>query len=385
MLYLYLGSPRPQRRFAASPSAVLRRRSSGRASSSTAWSTAPCRGPRSTTSSSSAATWSGSTRSAGSSTSRCTGSATAAPVASPPMRVVHWSSLLRSCSAYEAYLREHHDRIDPEGVVRYLVLDADFPRAIRFCVARCLRVAPRRSPAATTTATAPRPSACSAGSTASCATSTSTRSSPGASAAFLDGIQDACNRSATRSTRRTSSPDPTRADRPVRRRRTEGSPCCSASSHETQAHATPTPVAETVFEVRMAPPSDEDQTTLGYRLRTTPQAPVTSYRDGFGNRVDLFNIATPYQRAGRPGDQLSSGPTAAPASDRLAEVRLARPTARSPIEALEFLQPSPLVDRCAGARRLRRRAAPAAGARWSTSLERLMAARPRAARSTRRR
>src|SRR5919107_3630077 len=55
------------------------------------------------------------------------------------------------------------------------------------------------------------------------------------------------------------------------------------------------PVAETIFEVLMAPPSDEDQTALGYRLRTTPQAPVTSYRDGFGNRVDLFNIASPYQ------------------------------------------------------------------------------------------
>jgi uncharacterized alpha-E superfamily protein len=59
------------------------------------------------------------------------------PVAEPPLRVVHWSSLLRSCSAYEAYLREHHDRIDPETVVHYLVLDPHFPRAIRFCVARC--------------------------------------------------------------------------------------------------------------------------------------------------------------------------------------------------------------------------------------------------------
>ena len=36
------------------------------------------------------------------------------------------------------------------------------------------------------------------------------------------------------------------------------------------------PVSETVFEVRMAPPSDEDQTNLGYRLRITPSAPVTS-------------------------------------------------------------------------------------------------------------
>jgi uncharacterized alpha-E superfamily protein len=61
----------------------------------------------------------------------------AGAVADPPMGIVHWSSLLRSCSAYEGYLREHHERIDPEGVVRYLVLDADFPRAMRFCVARC--------------------------------------------------------------------------------------------------------------------------------------------------------------------------------------------------------------------------------------------------------
>src|SRR5580704_17226510 len=54
------------------------------------------------------------------------------------------------------------------------------------------------------------------------------------------------------------------------------------------------PVSETVFEVRMAPPSGEDQTNLGYRLRITPGAPVTVYRDGFGNRVDLFNILSSY-------------------------------------------------------------------------------------------
>ncbi len=53
------------------------------------------------------------------------------------LRPVHWSSLLRSCSAYDAYLRTYRERVDPEGVVRYLVLDADFPRAMRFCVARC--------------------------------------------------------------------------------------------------------------------------------------------------------------------------------------------------------------------------------------------------------
>jgi transglutaminase-like putative cysteine protease len=64
--------------------------------------------------------------------------------------------------------------------------------------------------------------------------------------------------------------------------------------HETKLAYTE-PVSETVFEVRMAPPSDEDQTNLGYQLRTMPATPVTVYRDGFGNRVDLFNILTPYR------------------------------------------------------------------------------------------
>lgn len=63
--------------------------------------------------------------------------------------------------------------------------------------------------------------------------------------------------------------------------------------HETKLNYSE-PVSETVFEVRMSPPSDENQTNLGYRLKITPSAPVTINRDGFGNRVDLFNILTPY-------------------------------------------------------------------------------------------
>jgi uncharacterized alpha-E superfamily protein len=55
----------------------------------------------------------------------------------PPLRLVHWTSLLQSCSAYDAYLRMFQDAIDPQNVVRYLVLDPDFPRAVRFCVTRC--------------------------------------------------------------------------------------------------------------------------------------------------------------------------------------------------------------------------------------------------------
>jgi uncharacterized alpha-E superfamily protein len=54
----------------------------------------------------------------------------------PALRGVHLTSLLRSCSAYEAYLKTYQDRLHPRTVVHYLVLDAYFPRAVRFCIAR---------------------------------------------------------------------------------------------------------------------------------------------------------------------------------------------------------------------------------------------------------
>jgi uncharacterized alpha-E superfamily protein len=55
----------------------------------------------------------------------------------PPMQLIRWTGLLRSCSAYGAYLRVERDRVEPVGVIRFLVLNPDFPRAVRFCVARC--------------------------------------------------------------------------------------------------------------------------------------------------------------------------------------------------------------------------------------------------------
>jgi transglutaminase-like putative cysteine protease len=113
-------------------------------------------------------------------------------------------------------------------------------------------------------------------------------------------------------------------------------------SHETKLSYT-SPVAETVFEVRMAPPTDDDQTNLGYRLRTTPQATVTPFRDGMGNRVDMFNVTKPYQQLvilatsyvrthRRPGPSRLQGLT------RLGEGEVG-------IDAIELLQPSPLVDK----------------------------------------
>jgi uncharacterized alpha-E superfamily protein len=55
----------------------------------------------------------------------------------PAMELVRWTGLLRSCSAYGSYLRVERDRVEPLGVIRFLILNPDFPRAIRFCVTRC--------------------------------------------------------------------------------------------------------------------------------------------------------------------------------------------------------------------------------------------------------
>ena len=112
--------------------------------------------------------------------------------------------------------------------------------------------------------------------------------------------------------------------------------------HETKLTYT-APVTETVLEVRMSPPSDEDQTNLGYRLRITPSAPVTSYRDGEGNRVDLFNLMTPYRELTIRATTIVRTHRR-PVSERLAGVEWPGdgPVA---VEALEYLSPSHLVNR----------------------------------------
>jgi transglutaminase-like putative cysteine protease len=100
-------------------------------------------------------------------------------------------------------------------------------------------------------------------------------------------------------------------------------------------------VTESVIKVRMAPMSGEYQTLMSYRLRLTPLAPITSFRDGFGNRVDLFNVLPPHpevviaatsfvQTHRRPGVERLAGmnwPHEGPVD----------------LEAVEYLRPSSLV------------------------------------------
>ncbi len=48
-----------------------------------------------------------------------------------PFDDIQWAAVLRSASAFEMY-RKHHGRISPQGVVEFLLLDREFPRAIHF-------------------------------------------------------------------------------------------------------------------------------------------------------------------------------------------------------------------------------------------------------------
>lgn len=47
---------------------------------------------------------------------------------------IGWIALLKSASAYEMYRKRGLHRITPVGVAEFLILDQEFPRALRFCL-----------------------------------------------------------------------------------------------------------------------------------------------------------------------------------------------------------------------------------------------------------
>ncbi|HEY3442463.1 MAG TPA: alpha-E domain-containing protein [Paludibaculum sp.] len=50
-----------------------------------------------------------------------------------PIDDIHWSAVLKSVSGFEMY-RKKYGRLIPRDIVAFLVLDKEFPRAIRYCV-----------------------------------------------------------------------------------------------------------------------------------------------------------------------------------------------------------------------------------------------------------
>jgi uncharacterized alpha-E superfamily protein len=52
---------------------------------------------------------------------------------------IQWMALLKSASAYEMYRKRGGHRLSPNAIAEFLILDAEFPRSIRFCVSRVER------------------------------------------------------------------------------------------------------------------------------------------------------------------------------------------------------------------------------------------------------
>jgi uncharacterized alpha-E superfamily protein len=56
----------------------------------------------------------------------------------PGVGVVLWPSLLRACSALEPFMKASGGVVRGPRVAEFLLLDREFPRSVRFCVARAL-------------------------------------------------------------------------------------------------------------------------------------------------------------------------------------------------------------------------------------------------------
>jgi uncharacterized alpha-E superfamily protein len=48
--------------------------------------------------------------------------------------IIQWMAVLKSCSALEAFRKIYLSRIDPENILRFLMLDRTFPRSINFSI-----------------------------------------------------------------------------------------------------------------------------------------------------------------------------------------------------------------------------------------------------------
>lgn len=55
-----------------------------------------------------------------------------------PISTLQWGAVLKNCAAYEAYQRLYISRVEPERVVEFLLVNADFPHSVRFCLARLM-------------------------------------------------------------------------------------------------------------------------------------------------------------------------------------------------------------------------------------------------------
>lgn len=59
--------------------------------------------------------------------------------ADPPILTLEWAGVLKSANAYEAYQRATANRVEPDRVIEFLLLDTACPRSVRFCLEEALK------------------------------------------------------------------------------------------------------------------------------------------------------------------------------------------------------------------------------------------------------
>ena len=59
-----------------------------------------------------------------------------------------WLSLLRACSGFDAFMRQHQGRVSRPAVVSFLIFENRFPRSLRYCLRSALAMANRIWPGA---------------------------------------------------------------------------------------------------------------------------------------------------------------------------------------------------------------------------------------------
>jgi len=60
---------------------------------------------------------------------------TGATLEGEPLVHLEWVGLLKSCTAFEAYVKFNSASVTPESIAAFLLLNADFPRSVRFMAA----------------------------------------------------------------------------------------------------------------------------------------------------------------------------------------------------------------------------------------------------------
>ncbi|CAN5137306.1 alpha-E domain-containing protein [soil metagenome] len=59
--------------------------------------------------------------------------------ADQPLVTLEWAGVLKSCNSFEAYQRIYISRVERERVIEFLLLDAESPRSVRFCLESAAR------------------------------------------------------------------------------------------------------------------------------------------------------------------------------------------------------------------------------------------------------